>query len=371
MPEPQHLETLTIRGFRGLEHVDFPRFGRINLLVGRNDVGKTSVLEAVFLAAGFAELPLPVAIQNNRKHLVRDFRDLLLLFHRRRGDVAIEFDATTSVGRRSLRIAAEPTSGVVDQDVHPSSKAVNGDASPVGHASYSSKPSIQYALRYTATLASKQSSESTQRYTGTLSVADGQVALADDPGSARLRNETIPATILLPNMEYGNKSIADVVVAKKDDRLIECLLAINPDVAAIAVGGDTTYVDIGLDRMVPIGMCGNGLVRGAHILSVCLLDDVRIVLIDEIGNGLHHSAIESVLTAIITMCEQQDIQVFLTTHSLEVMQCFTHALSTDLQRFQSETACYALARNENKRVRAYRYDYEQLDHAVSNRIEIR
>ncbi len=371
MPAPPQLDTLTIRGFRGLEHVEFPKLGRINLIVGKNDVGKTSVLEAAFLVTGFAELPLPVAIQNNRKHLVRDFRDLLLLFHDLNVDTGMEFDATTTVDRRCLRISAESTSVVMDQDVQPSSKTANGDGGRVGRASYSSKPDIQYALRYTANLVSGRSQDHVRQYTGTLFVADGQVKAADDPGRAPLRDETIPARILLPNIDYNNKFISDVMVAKKQDKLIERLAAVNPQVTGIAVSGDIAYVDIGLDSMIPISMCGNGLLRVAQILSLCLLDDVRILLIDEIGNGLHYSAIEPVLTAIMTMCEQQGIQVFLTTHSLEVMQCFQHALSTDLERFQSEIECYALARDKDGRVRAYRYDYEQLAHAVSHRIEIR
>ena len=354
-----------------MEHVEFPKWGRINLIVGRNDVGKTSVLEAAFLAAGFAELSLPAVIQRSRKHLVRNFSDLLPLFHRLDADAAMEFDATTTVDRRLLRVTAEPTTGVMDEDAHPSSPTANGETGPGGRASHSPNSAIQYALRCTATLASRQFSAPTQKYSGTLSVSDGQVKWTDDPGSAPLRKDTISARIFLPNMDYDNKPIADVVVAKKQDRLIECLAAINPKVTAIAAIGDITYVDIGLGGMIPMNMCGTGLTRGAHILSMCLLDDVGIVLIDEIGNGLHHSAIEPVLATIMKMSERQDIQVFMTTQDLEVMQCFNHVLSAKLQRFQSEIECYALARDGNDCVRAYRYDYDQLTHAVSNRIEIR
>ena len=41
------LETLTIHQFRGLRDVELRGLGRFNVLVGLNNSGKTSVLEAI------------------------------------------------------------------------------------------------------------------------------------------------------------------------------------------------------------------------------------------------------------------------------------------------------------------------------------
>jgi energy-coupling factor transporter ATP-binding protein EcfA2 len=42
------IETLTIKGFRGIEALEVPRCGRINVVVGRNGSGKTRLLEAAY-----------------------------------------------------------------------------------------------------------------------------------------------------------------------------------------------------------------------------------------------------------------------------------------------------------------------------------
>ena len=56
------LDSLLIKNFRALEHLEVPQLGRVNLLVGKNNAGKSSVLEALRLYAGCAQRPLLEAI---------------------------------------------------------------------------------------------------------------------------------------------------------------------------------------------------------------------------------------------------------------------------------------------------------------------
>ena len=46
------ISNLELQQFRGLEHVKFAGLGRANLIVGGNNTGKTSVLEALILLFG-------------------------------------------------------------------------------------------------------------------------------------------------------------------------------------------------------------------------------------------------------------------------------------------------------------------------------
>ena len=46
---PLHLDSLSIQGFRGVQKLEIPKLGRVTLITGKNDVGKTTVLEAAQL----------------------------------------------------------------------------------------------------------------------------------------------------------------------------------------------------------------------------------------------------------------------------------------------------------------------------------
>jgi len=70
-----------IRRFRGLQELDLEKLGRLNIVLGPNDVGKTSVFEAIFLLTGIKNLQLPLTVQSQRNLPKTKSDDLRLLFH--------------------------------------------------------------------------------------------------------------------------------------------------------------------------------------------------------------------------------------------------------------------------------------------------
>ena len=151
------LHTIEIRRFRGLAQLELDGLGAFNLLLGANDVGKTSVLEAVFLLAGFADVQLPVRLQNWRNLLVQDFDDLGLLFHGLDVDtpVALTAHSNGAVKRRTLEISAAATVGGIEtQQVGNGNGSARSMTSAVhsGDQSSSTVAAGARVLRYDATV---------------------------------------------------------------------------------------------------------------------------------------------------------------------------------------------------------------------------
>ena len=361
-------DTLTIRRFRGLADLRMDQLGTFNLVLGANDVGKTSVLESILLLAA-APNPEPAGgMQFLRGHPVHYIDDLGWLFHNALVDTSIDLASETASGGayRSLSITAPHTAVIPKPDPEqppPSSRRAL--------SSTSDKPRL---LRYDATV--RRRSGSAPVFVAATLVDKGDSFEANvvdtdlDPGD--INRIPIPATFVTADAGYESDVISEVVVAKNADRLIRYLRLVNPRVRQITVVDKIAYVDIGLERMLPLNMFGRGMVRTAQLMAVCIAKAHRILLVDEIENGLHYKAIPSLLEALLSLSREENVQVFATTHRLGTLEGLQQVLSRDeFADHRDSTKCFALQRDRDDLVRAYRYDYSQFDHCIRQGIEIR
>ena len=159
MPSHPHLDRVQIRRFRGLSELselDLDGLGRFNVLLGANDVGKTSVLEALFLLTGFGNLSLPLHIQRWRSLPIDRFEHFEALFHQIDPDQPIELVAHSDgpVVRRTLQISAPYTEMELDPDAPASAGGGNGgtrtsdSVGPAGGQSSSLVSGRRRLLRY-------------------------------------------------------------------------------------------------------------------------------------------------------------------------------------------------------------------------------
>ena len=124
--------------------------------------------------------------------------------------------------------------------------------------------------------------------------------------------------------------------------------------------------------MIPLNLSGSGMARAATVLSHCILGNERLLFVDELENGLHHAALGPFLEALLVLIREHDMQAFVTTHSVALLQTLLDVLGSN--RFASHRAvtnCYTLQRDREGYVRTYRYEYEQFEHCVQHGIEIR
>ncbi len=376
MPTQQQLDRVEIRRFRGLSDLRIGGLGSFNLLLGANDVGKTSVLEALFLLTGVENLGVPFHIQRWRGLPIAEFVHLEGLFHRLDPDQPIELaaDSGSPVVRRTLQISAPYTELELDPDASASGGGGDGRArtsasvGPPGGQSSSLASARRRLLRYDGTLQPRDGD--TVSFSGTLRLqADGvKVKQTREPSD----DLTIPARYMSPSIAYDASAIGELIVRKEVDRLRRFLKFVNPRIRDIAVSGDLAYLDIGLPRMIPLNLFGSGMVRAASVLAHCILGNERLLFLDELENGLHHAALRPLLEALLVLIGEHDMQAFVTTHSVALLQALLDVLGTD--RFASHrtvTNCYTLQRDREGHVRTYRYEYEQFEHCVRHGIEIR
>ena len=182
----------------------------------------------------------------------------------------------------------------------------------------------------------------------------------------------LPAMFQRPLIGYNGSDIAEVVVGKMEDELIEVLACINPQIERIAMKGEVAYCDVGLSKMIPLNMFGSGFMRAASIISHCILGKSRILLIDELETGLHYGAIVPVLEALLKLSVLRNVQIFATSHSLDILKGLQQVLSSEgKETMRTNSMCYVLGKNKDGAVTPYEYGYTQFEHCIKNGIEIR
>ncbi|MGQ9778739.1 MAG: AAA family ATPase [Bacillota bacterium] len=106
----------------------------------------------------------------------------------------------------------------------------------------------------------------------------------------------------------------------RQEALLKALQVIEPRLCRLAVvvagGVPIIHGDIGLERLVPLPIMGEGMTRFASLVLAMANAPNGVVLIDEIENGLHHTILPQVWRAIGETARDFNTQVFATTHSL-------------------------------------------------------
>jgi AAA15 family ATPase/GTPase len=80
------------------------------------------------------------------------------------------------------------------------------------------------------------------------------------------------------------------------------------------------HADLGGKELVPLRLMGDGFSRLIEILIVIFAARGGVVLIDEIENGLHYSALPELWGAIYEASQAAGVQIFATTHSYECIK---------------------------------------------------
>jgi len=157
----------------------------------------------------------------------------------------------------------------------------------------------------------------------------------------------------------------------RQDEVLESLKIVEPRLKrlAVLVSGGLPMIngDIGIGRLIPLPLLGEGMVRLLEILLAISTTRDGVILIDEIENGLHYSVLKKVWKAIAQNARKSNTQIITTTHSRESIEAAHLAFSED------GVYDFRLHRLEciNGIISTITYDKDLLSASVKAQLEVR
>ncbi len=371
-----HLDSLEIKNFRAFRHLQIERLGRVNLITGKNSVGKSCLLEALRL---YADNGSPLVIREllqERDENTRNGPDdprysspIDSLFHGR--NHILDIITLIQIGPAhneslALKIGLNWHYSVVDEDgfkhVHPV------DNSPI------KEPTAEFNRNV---------------------LASGAI-----PGLRAQRNQATVQTFILKRLfEEQDPSVAwyskiklfpytyvsakgltndrraklwdNVTLTSHEDIILNTLSLVIGRVERVNLKqSDERAVIVRLTdskEPIPLRSLGDGLLSAFNISLALVNAEDGLLLIDEIENGLHHSVQYKLWQMIFTIAKQLNVQVFATTHSWDCIQAFQQAATES----EGDDGLLIRLQRKGEDIVPVVYEGEELAIATQEQIEVR
>ena len=370
--------SFNIVNFRCIRDLTIEKMTRINLIGGRNNVGKTALLEALWMHSGPNMPELGDRLSRFRGVVNPDPKRLL-------ADIFYDFDEARTISlsaggdwdkrrRRTLEITSEPVDPTPTPTPTPTPKETS--LPPRG----SQEPDV--AAVSTSKIVFKYTDEADRLYRSSGYWARGNIA-GPLPGEAQgfvsqvARMPPHPSAVFLSSRRHADagedvRRFGEMEMEGHAESIRECLKTIDKRIkglTSLTIQTPMLYADVGLSRLVPMGFLGDGI--GRYLSMSLAFYEARkgMILIDEVENGLHHSALKGVWKNLYTLSQKFDVQVFATTHSRECLVEARDAFVDD-EKTKNAILYHRLERRDDQ-VAVTTYPFDDLDFTLDYGSEVR
>lgn len=323
--ERNHIDQLNIRSFRGIRNLKMDDLGEINLLVGDNNCGKTSVLEVLRSIGNPESVSLwqEIAQRHPKWIHVRSsvFEMMRLLIDEKREEREIAYEVGMQGNLHGFRM----TEAVEDMEIsYPEAEASNlmflrenadfgdeliPDAKRLTLTFYIDEKKVSDCCIYNFTNrrgeGGKERADSIVFFPGIINYispiqhADAWPFLSEVFDTPELYESMLS---VLRDFDPG-------------------VISINADQGK---GGYLQYQAVKIlsrdqGKALPLDVYGDGMKKAILLMSAVAASKNGILLIDEFETAIHTSAMKRLYGWLLSSCRKLNVQLFMTTHSIEAV----------------------------------------------------
>ena len=302
------IKNIEIKNFKCFEDFKAEGFGRVNLIGGKNNVGKTAFMEACFLGTSMLSEKYETFNNSFYEGDIDNYLNkalTILSFHRSPADFLLKKKVLVPYYTDSLFI-------------------ING---------------IKY----------KQ--EDNIKITGSIDII--------------INNSTFISMVDIFNEQLVN-SIFEIKLLNKEDELNNILNELFDIVKVDVIRNIVMFKQ--KEHYESINQFGDGVKHFLSIVLTLYLNKNSIVYLDELENGIHYTNLDKLWEIILTISKQQNVQVFATTHSKECIESYAR-VAKKLE--DKEIKYIKMSRLKDGKIMAGVRDYDMLQYTMSDGHEVR
>lgn len=391
------IDRIRVEGFRAFPSFEMSGLGRINLLVGMNNSGKTSLLEAIHLVASGAD-PQALAMISGRRgerfwdeagsRAGRAEINFAHWFHGHEIEAGSSFVIEANGGQFGGLLSVCLTQGQPNLFSPPTTPApVSGNLSSYYGVSPGSGLGSDELFPETNLTLRIEFEPGAPRIPGHFQLdfpLSGRGGLPIDQLRAGYppRRAESGGTVFVPTAGLTSETVAamfdDIVLTREEDLVLEAVRTIEPKVERIATTGDRSrsfgnarvgvHVRLaGLDQRLPIGIMGDGMWRMLALAIALAKAANGVLLLDEIDTGLHFTVMDRMWEFVSRAAEKLNVQVFATTHSRDCVE----SLSVICRKQSSPENRVSIQRIEADQAKSVPFSEREIIAAAERGVEIR
>lgn len=163
------------------------------------------------------------------------------------------------------------------------------------------------------------------------------------------------------------------VLDKADEqyKILPLLKIFEPNLVRLQLinenGNNLIYADFGNKKKIPVNMLGDGFCRCLTMALIIATKNADVLLIDEVGAGIHYSVQEALWDFLIKASELYDCQIIATTHSNDTIKAFNNVIK---DKDTSSFSYIRLGKSKNE-IKPYAFSTDILSYSLSSELEIR
>ncbi len=309
------IKNIEIKNFKCFENFKAEGFGRVNLIAGKNNVGKTAFMESLYLNTASKTL-------NN-----------------------LLFSISEIEGKRNQINNLEPN--IIDILTDYKSFSISG----------------KNKIKYSVNISSIEKS-----LTIKLNDIEKNINFMHTINFISNKEVTFLGNYGFTNFEL--KMVFEAVQKKdKENELNGYIKKFDSDIENFKIiGGDKPQCKVKTGEYRDIAKFGDGLKQYISIICSLYKSNNSYLYLDEIENGIHYTNLDKLWKIILSISKEQNVQVFATTHSKECIESYAR-VAKKLE--DKEITFIKMTRLKDGEIMAGVRDYDMLQYTMSNGHEVR